>query len=718
MAQPKDELYCITDEQGRSAVVNNGVVNFVSTITPLRVSPDGWQEKSIKYARNLTNFGMWRTFTNPLKYVKEAAFIVRDQLYRLGTERKLYQVIHRLDKSFLGGWVHKFFYRGELDLSQAEDSDTSVTVNIMEGDLIKLFKANENTVYELDIDVPEAVTVKMDGLQLKQKATYLVTNGSLENDLGGATLQLTLLGNESVSSINAITEDRVKTSNFVTALWNANTRFLLTGGTDTQVTIKWDFNVFLELASGVGGVNPTSIILQLVVLESDSSAVHTPIQILSVTDPIQIYNHKHHFSGTFTTLVPSDRRCLLYMTATQNREFTYFTYDNDGSFEVEYTYTHRTTFTKGLRPAYIAQKLLDKITGGGYVFTSTYLTTEWENLLLTSGDGIRAYGSTGALNPGFTAPKLKISWADFYEGYNVPANLCEGIRNQQLFIEKKADAFQPTIQVALGAVRNMKPSTKDAKDFQYGGLKIGYPNTDTEDVNGKDEFNVTVTYTSPITRSSKILELISKIIASMYEIELTRINLDGKTTTDNNNDNKNFFLHVEKTATTGTGDEPATFYKLLRNTYTSVTGLISPSTAFNLELHPELCLYRHGNFLRSIFYWQDAGYLVFQTSDKNGNVVVTNNGQTLIGNKNIRIVTLAAPLFIPLVFKVEGPMPNDFIDKMDVGPDGTFSWGYNDELYYGFPLECGIQPANRPAQETTLLCSPVTNLNQLITISR
>jgi hypothetical protein len=592
MSQPKDELYCITDEQGRCAVNNNGTVIFVSTITPLVVSPDGWQEKSIKYARNMSNFGMWRNFTNPLKYVKDAAFIVRDQLYRYGTERKLYQVIHRLDKSFLGGWIHRFFYKGELDLSQAEDSDTNIQVNIMEGDLIKLFKANENTPYELNIDVPDAVNVKMDGLQLKQKATYLVSNGNLPNDLGGATINLSLLGNESVSSINAVTEDRVKTGNSPSPLWNANTWFLLTGSKDTDVTIKWDFNVYLELASGVGGVNPTSIILQLIVLESDSSTNNIGIQTLAVHDPIQIYNHKHHFSGTYTTTIPANRRCLLYMTANQNREFTYFTYDNDGSFEIEYTYTHRTTYIKGLRPSYIAQKLLDKITGGGYAFTSTYLSIEWENLLTTSGDAIR----------GIPGAKLQMSWADFYEAYNVPCNLCAGIRSQKLFIEKKADAFQPTIQQAMGEVTDLVVST--AKDFQYNVLKIGYPNTDTEDVNGKDEFNVTQTYTSPITRANKVLELISKVVASMYEIELTRINLDGKTTTDDNNDNKSFFIHVEKTPIAGiTGEH----YKLLRNVYSNVTGLISPATAFNLELHPELCLKRHGNFLRSVFYWQDAG---------------------------------------------------------------------------------------------------------------
>jgi hypothetical protein len=695
MAQPKDELYCITDDQGRSARVNNGIVDFVSTVTPLRVSPDGWQEKSIKYARNITNCGMWRTFTNPLKYVKEAALIVRDQLYRFGTERKLYQVIHRLDKSFLGGWIHKFFYRGELDLSQAEDSDTAITVNIMEGDLVKLFKANENTVYELDIDVPEAVVVKADGTFLSEKQNFLIPGG------------ISMTGNHLlyVSFIN-------KEGNAF-----GLTPYSVYGSDGTpDFTTSPDF----FLASTIELIGNASISGSVTIRDSNNNGPfgYTLFLYTSLGHQYQLTTPLSGTATGVTYTMPFNQLIDVYdgekffLVAVGANLWHY----EDSEFSLSFKSRYKTTFIKGLRPAYVAQKLLDKITGGGYVFSSTYLTTEWENLLLTSGDGIRAYNSDGSLNPGFTAPKLKISMSELTEGYNVPCNLCVGIRNQALFIEKKEDAFQPTIQQAMGQVKDLRVNT--AKDFQYNVLKIGYPNTDTEGVNGKDEFNVTVTYTSPITRVNKAFELISKIIASMYEIELTRINLDGKTTTDDSNDNKNFFLHVEKTATVGTEAEPATYYKLLRNTYTSVSGLLNPSSAFNLELHPELCLYRHGNFLRSIFYWQDAGYLLFQTSDKNGNVVVTNNGQPYIGNKNIRIGTLAAPLFIPLTLKYESPMPNDFITTMDNGPDGTFSFQYDGFTHYGFPMEVSIQPANRPAQESTLLCSPQTDILKLITISR
>jgi hypothetical protein len=687
MSQPKDWLYFLTDEQGRSYRVNNGIVEAVSTPTPLQITPDGWQDKSIKYARNISTSGLWRTFTNPLKYVKQAALIVRTILYTIGTEAKLFQVIHRLDKSFLGEWVHRFFYMGELDLTQADDDDTDITVNIMEGDLSKLFKANESTQYEIPIDVPEAITVQMDGLELKasSKWTIQVPGASVGPHLPG-TLFINTEGTQFDTETQTV---------FLQASPDLNTsdQYFFKNNSDADIIVS--LKGFLKVRADVSA--PFGLDVQ----ENDSvlSAALYLNPAMPADEEVTI-----NFDVTYT--LPAGAHSFL--VANYIADFLVRIHYLDGEINISYKSKYKTTYIKALRPAYVAQKLLDKITGGGYLFTSSYLTTEWENLLVTCGDAVRK----------IDGPKLKISWRDFSDSYHVPTNICEGIRNQQLFIEKRADAFQPYIQMNLGQVRSMKPSTRDAKEFQYNVVKIGYPNTSTEDVNGKDEFNVTQTYSSPIKRVSKTLDLVSKIIASMYEIEITRINLDGKTTTDDNNDNNSFFLHVEKTATAGTGDEPATYYKLLRNAYDSITGLISPSTAFNLELHPELCLRRHGNFMRSIFYWQEAGYLVRETSDKNADVVVIKAGATYIGNKNTRIGSLDAPLFVPIVFKVEGPMPSDTIEVMDTGPDGTFSFMYDGFTHYGFPMEVGIQPANRPAQETTLLCSPQTILPNLITISR
>ncbi len=692
--QPKDELYFLTDDQGRSFRYNNGIVSTVSTPTPVAVGPDGWQEKSIKYTRNTKYSLLFRSFTTPLKFVKDAAIIVRNQLYRFGTESKLYLLIHRLDKSFLGGWVHRLFYKGELDLTQADDEDTSISVNIMEGDLVKLFKANENTEYEIDIDVPDAVTVKMDGHYLNEKQNFLIPGGisftgnhipyiSFINKEGNAFGVAPYTVNGKSGTPNVTTSPDFFLAATIESIGFQNTL----SGSVTFSTFNnggpFSYTLNLQYSSG--------LIVQLATISGTATG---QMYTLPFNYNIDILDGEEYFMYAISAGTPINYE--------------------DSTFFLKFRSRFKTTFIKALRPAYVAQKLLDKITGGGYAFSSTYLTAVWGNLLVTGGDAIRGFTADPTIN--YPGPKLRLSWNDFFDSYNVPANICAGIRDQVLFIEEKAKAFQTTLIKAMG--ESVDLHVLPAKDYQYNTLNIGYPNTQTEDVNGRDEFNVTQSYTSPVTKVSKKLDITSKIIASMYEIELTRINLEGKNTTDNDNDNKSFFLHVDKTATAGGLGEPASYYKLLRNTYDSVTGMLNPDTAFNIELHPELCLYRHGDYLRSVFYWNEAGYLVFQKSDKNGNVNIVKDGETYVGNKNINIGTLAAPLFIPLEFRFESPMPLDIIDIMEAGPDGSFSFTYNGDTYYGFPMEVSIQPANRPAQDTTLLCSPQTDITKLITISR
>lgn len=709
MAQPKDFLDFILDDQGRSYRDNGGIVQAVSTPTPVTIAPDGWQDTSIKYKRNLKYSGLFRSYTNPLKFVRSAALILRDRLYKKFTEEKLYLLIMWLDKSFGGGWVHRFFYKGEIDLSQTTDEDTHVEVNIMEGDLSKLFKANENTVYEIDINVPEAEAVKMDGTFLKIVKRFIVLNPSYAHGLNDTVKEMIPM-QESTSDGNFFNVGLLSEAGSIS---DADYSFIQ--GEDLSTSSKYngvtengfDFT-FVRMAGTiskflVGGAFGPRVGFD-VKLETNTGRI---ITAFNVSHEFANVNEKWSFdmSSGPIPLFPGER-FFVYQVPTSFQSNNAWKYEDDVVFEYHGLDRYKTTFIKGLQPAYIAQKLLDKITGGGYSFTSTYLTTVWENLLVTSGDAIR----------GFPNPKLKISWTDFFDSYNVPCNLSSGIRNGALFVERKAAVYQSYIQQNLEGAKGLSITT--AKDFQYNGVKIGYPNTDTEDVNGRDEFNVTQVYTSAITRVNKVYELVSKIIASMHEIEKARINLDGKDTTDDSSDNRSFFLHVEKTATVGTGIEPVLYYKLLRETFTSISGLISPSTAFNIGISPKRCLLAHGNFLRSIFYGQEGGQLVFQTSDKNAELVTVKDGVTISEKANVVIGDLEPPIFIPLELKFTSPMARNIISTMDAGPDGTFSFPYDGNILYGFPMEVGIQPANRPAQETILLCSPVTDLSKLITYGR
>src|SRR5688572_4912514 len=138
--QGKRWLYFLTDKTGQSYNLDRGVVVRSGVPEPLENTPDGWQDKTVNFSRNTKYFGLWRSFSIPLKFVTEGKKILRYIFYTFGIEAICNLVILKLDPAT---WKHKDFYIGEVDFSKFTDESDYSTVNIMEGGLVKLLKAKE-----------------------------------------------------------------------------------------------------------------------------------------------------------------------------------------------------------------------------------------------------------------------------------------------------------------------------------------------------------------------------------------------------------------------------------------------------------------------------------------------------------------------------------------------------------------------------------------------
>lgn len=703
--QGKDFIYFLLDENNNSYYQYGDTVLLSASLKPLEFTPDGWKKIQIQNQRNQTYFAIDRSFTVPLEYVKDGAQILKYIYYNFGVEAKVYMTVCEKRLFFDAthyGFYYTLLYRGEIDLANFKHDSTKVTVNVMEGGMVKLIKAYENTKYEIPVDVPEAVEILMDGIELKQSTTYLLNNGNLPNDLGGHTIDLELLNTEAISSLGATSQERKKTGNAVDVLWNLGERFLTSGANNVTITLNWDFNVFVEYAAGSSPLFGARILLQCNVLESSSSRFLIPgietgnkIDQKGGGDPLLLYNRKHNFKGSITFTAPADARFVLYMSASPlaTREQTYFTYDNDGEFSISYTYTHHPTTIKALHPLYVFQQLVSKMSDGAYTPQSTFLQSI-QDVVVTCGDAIR----------GITGAKIKTSLRDFFTSFNSDFGIGMGMMGNTLRLEQKSFWVQYSDVIDLGEVSKMKVSP--ATDLLINNIKIGTPNQDYDDVNGKQEFNTTHEYSAPITRVAKELNLISVYRKDCYGIEFTRLNLDGKATTDNDSDNDVFMIHIE--------DNPRVdgFYHLDRSLNAGTTGLLTPSTVFNLYLTPARALRRNGNYIRSLFYKLDAKYLKFQTTDKNDAVVC--NG--IIEKADAQIVSLDPALFSCNYLEFETKVPFNLLELLNANPLKAFSGTWAGFQFIGIPDKVSIQPGDNGAQTYKLLASPTTDLTQLITI--
>ncbi len=700
MPQGPNHIFFIANKANEFYYVENGTVFTTTTPRPLPHTPDKWLDMLIENIRNPKYFALDRAFSDPLEFVLEGAHILEYLYYSRGPEEQV-DVIIAEQRIFVDathyGYYYTQIYRGEVDLGQFQHDGPKVTGNLLEGGPVKYIRANEGVTQEIPFD-NEAISVELTGIRLHQSANYLISNGALPNNLGGSTLQMDLLAIEAITSIGATTQQRIKTSNSASALWNLGQKFLTTGATSTEVTFEWDFYMTPELAAGITPIFGTRIILQCNILASDSSLNVVELQIIGGGDPLLLYNRKHHFKGSLTISIPGNRVCVAYMSAAGgangNRDFTYFTYDNNGSFNIKYTYTHPSSYIQAYRPQTLLNKLAGLITEQQYTILSNALV-EYKDVVVTCGDAIR----------GIADARIKTTFLQFFQAFNCIAGLGLGMVGSQLRMEKKGFFIDYTDPIDLGEVRDMVITP--AQDHLYKIIRFGYANQDYDDVNGRQEFNTTTEWSTPNVRSNKVYEAISPYRADCYGIEFTRINLEGKTTTDNSADNDVFLIHISESAVP---DIPFTAFRLDRSLNPGATGLLEPNSVFNLFLSPARCLRRNGDFLHSFFYQQESKILKFQTIDKNREVSAGGVDE----DADIPISSLATPLFTPNVMKFLTKGHPDLSVVLADDPLKSFTWLYGGVRWYGIPVEVSERVADKQAQEFTMLSAPHNDLTKLI----
>src|SRR6188768_1144625 len=177
-------LYHIVTEDGRSGQVVNGVVTYSGQPKALPQTPQGWQELIILFERELQKHGLVTLASLKFGFVRDGGRILRDAIYKETIEAVRYLLINRHELVITGAIpggtfsnYYKYFFKGEIDLAKAEDTQDMFNVPIIEGGLKKLLKANEKTVYQFPMNDPVCVTLKMDGIELTRLANYALIDG-------------------------------------------------------------------------------------------------------------------------------------------------------------------------------------------------------------------------------------------------------------------------------------------------------------------------------------------------------------------------------------------------------------------------------------------------------------------------------------------------------------------------------------------------------------
>lgn len=510
----KKFIFFLVEIDGRSRQIVNGVVTSLSQPKQLSQAPDGNQEIAIGWERSQTLHGNVRMFALPFGYVMEAATILRNDFYKFNLDRVLFLLVKRLTYEWTTTTFKEYYkqiYKGQLDWASAEDDQGNFRFNIglLEAGLQKQMKANEGTEYEIPFDI-DAKNVRMDGLFIAGTFKWYVAP---YESLAGGYPGIFQLNNDNRIPGLAIFDVQMTVEPSPVAPTIANLEYF---AETTQDIANVHVTGLLTDFNSLGAPGALSVILY--VFNVPTNTVRLGIN-LTPDDPYP--EHYNLIIDETFDLLEGDR---LYLRSNSH-------FEGEGNLQLAAKSKPVASTIKGFTLFDLGMKLVEKMTGSSANFESDFL--QLKNIIITSGDGIRSIENA----------TIKTTWRDYWKAVDVYTK-AQCTITDKVRIGPRLEAYNPAkAPISLGITKAFKVTP--AIDYMWTSIKVGHKEPQTDDTNGKFDFNSVMILTTGIEAiPDKQLDLQSPYKASPWEIEQTRANYDGKTTTDKETDNDVYALAV------------------------------------------------------------------------------------------------------------------------------------------------------------------------------
>lgn len=530
----KDVLFFFVEGDGRVRQIVNGVVTSLGTKTSLPQAPIGSQDIAIGWERSSELFGNIRNFSLPLGFVMDAAKILRNDAYKLNIDRELYLLILRyvseIDSTYYKNY-YKYLYKGQLDFSTFEDKQGEgiVEIGIMEGGLNKLLKSGGSIQYAIPFD-EDSIKIKLDGIDIEKQASYVLADGfEISNSVYGGFwwAPFSLIGQDGSGSGVAFLTQNIESTNslsFSDKLLSNNWAAQASSTNSGSVVVNISGKIMYRCTD-----NDPGQFFKMRFLKSTQTTGNQNDYELFSEIPVANQIHTHDIDIDIS-LQPSERLYLEGFLGTPGVDLK-IEFLAESKMTMKFKNKADTTYIDAYTPYVFYKKLCVKL--GIPIDAAISELLSKCTYTITCGDAIR----------GLPGSEIKTTMSDFFKSYNVYLMAGLGVQNDQIVLEERNFFFKKDSVAAateLGEAKNMV--IKPALDQLFSSIKIGHAEQNIDDVNGKFDFNGYHIYSSPIKVIDRQIDLQSRYKAGPYEIEITRLNLEGKVTTDNSNDNDVFVI--------------------------------------------------------------------------------------------------------------------------------------------------------------------------------
>lgn len=600
------------DENTYLYVDSNGNIATTTSKTALVNSPINWDSIAIHVSRNVTSWGIVSKRSPQLTFGLDGAAILRNLFYTHGYEAKCILLIEKFNPTT---YEYQFFTDCDVDFSYMVDVRNTVTVNLVERGLFNIMEARKDVPYEIPLDGdPDTLTCLIDGIKIKNVVSYSPLTYVIQPDTLAAVnlvsfYRLSELGTGYMP--NSVSSTQNPVPSMYKAATNDPVKITL-----TNLKLNYNYNCFIRIS-----INTLANIYWEWNAATQGNTINQSFTIpLNQNDIVFIWIQ----AGVSPVIGAPPGFAQIDNVNDQNK----------ASIEVEAVLRFAPTTAKGLRYWHFVQKLVHKMTNGQYSVQSNFLSNpslsvagrraNWDNdpwdTIVLCGNSIR----------GLEGSAIMASLADVFKDCFTRLCLGFGIENNVLRIEPISYFLNKTDQITtIKLVKNIEVAPYMEKVSTH--IKIGFNNFEYDELSGKEEYNTSLTFLfDKVTRKpSSLEEWITPFRADMYGIEKLRnyLNPDAVlapqvATIDNTSDNNTFLLDVAHTPVSGQ-------YVPYRLPSGVVAGLSEPDTAMNVSQTPKRMFLRHLSRLKSMLPVNDRGNAIYQTTDKNSELI-SNYGNGLI----------------------------------------------------------------------------------------
>lgn len=649
----------------------------------LNNAPKEWETETIGlFKRDLKYFGIIRSIGAPMQFVKEGADVLRSAFNKYGVEAGVRLTIEeRNDDTINDIWGYTVIFRSDLDFSQYEYDGITATVTLLESGIGRDIKAKENIKYEFPLTGPDIVNVVLPGVNFSEKSTwitkYVDPNGlnAAKRYVLGMDLVTNGFGSGFLTALNTNFGQAAPSDDFAYASFVRCNRV---GGVNTRITgnLKGYTQSIALQANNTFSVeirsNKFPFIIQTLVTQNTGGSIALYPFDVNFDFNWNMQEGEYWYIYVGGTVAPTGNRMIV----------------SEGEISIEYAAVSDPSNCKGIRPFDLLKRFMARISPAINV-GSVFLNSVRKDLIFTSGSAIREISDA----------KIKMSFNDFFKSLYSLNDVGMGTDSGQFKLEEAVSFMRPLQLMDVGNVNSY--SMIPALELMGNAVEIGYNDGNTDDENGRQEYNSGQVWTLPLTTIQNALEWKSIARADQYGIEQMRVkfNVSKTATSDNKSDNDTFMIDCNPID--GNGD----LKPILGSQLQSVTGLSFPLTAYNLLISPKHNLLNHSGYLRSILDRQDGKYIEFGSAEKNALINVTYGGVNVDEDRAVQVSGLNGKYFQPYIFSINAKLPKTALALIDGNPFGYITFNHNGVEASGFIMEISVDLSQNGARDLKLLAT-------------